>query len=299
MVRLKALLKSNSGFSLIELIVAAGISVIISGIAVFAFMMTIDTYVRMVRQYEAEMEMVNSMMAIKTALSSAVQLNYCGDTPNAAYSTRILSDPEVTNGCIWNANYSTGSTGAANLVAMLVRDMSTGYDGESGASTVRPYSKLFGTAIYYQRPQLTRSGALYIDLERNTSGAWVKLSPVNAPFMFTRFTEFQVSNIKVVTQVGGVRVGLAAVDSGQPAISAQFRLVMRYFTQGMESSFRWEPKADLTAAEQSAMTRFYDVEKNMTVTFGNNARTPAQFLGPRGFGNMHMFKYTSGQSRSN
>ncbi|MCC6136996.1 MAG: prepilin-type N-terminal cleavage/methylation domain-containing protein [Bdellovibrionaceae bacterium] len=43
MVRLKKILKSNSGFSLLELVVASGVSLIVAGIAVFAFMMTIDT----------------------------------------------------------------------------------------------------------------------------------------------------------------------------------------------------------------------------------------------------------------
>ncbi|MCC6136995.1 MAG: hypothetical protein IT287_00045 [Bdellovibrionaceae bacterium] len=245
----------------------------------------------MVRQYEAETEMVSAMLGIKAALSTAVQVNYCGATGTADdYTTRGAANAaDITLGCIYSGNFQNGTTGAANLIALVVKDMNV--DGNTSA--------LSASAIYYQRPTTANSGALYIDQEVN-SGGWVRLSPVNAPFMFTRFVEFQVLNVKAVETAAGTAgniITAVAADAGKTAVSAEFRLMMRYFTKGKVNEFNWEPAVNLTAAERNAMAQHYDIEKRMKVTFSNNSFDRSRYLAPRPFGNVHLFKFAAGVSR--
>lgn len=284
-------LKSISGFSFIELLVASSISVIVAGIAVFAFLMTIDTYTRMVRQYEAEAEMVSAMLGLKAALSTAVQVNYCGpaDAASINYTTRGAPAADSTLGCIYSGNFNTGFSGATRMLALVVKDMNV-----HGNTSV-----LSATGVFYQRPTATRSGAIYIDQESNPGG-WVKVSPVNAPFMFTRFVEFEVLNVKVLetaTGTSGNVIAAAVTDINKTAVSAEFRLMMRYFTKGRALEFNWKPFVNLTAAERNAMAAHYDIQKRMKVTFANNSFDRNRFLAPRPFGNVHLFKFAAGLNR--
>lgn len=294
MVRIQTILKSHSGFSLLELLISSAISLLAVGVVAFVFIMAIDTYNRVIRQYEAETEIIGAMITIRTALTSAVQVNYCGAAggANNAYNTRAGAANNITLGCVFSGNYNNGIGGGTDLIAMTVSDMKRG-----GNTLAVDTSDMYATAIYYQRPTANLSGAIYMDQEKNIPGGWVRLSPVNAPFLFTRFVEFEVLNVKVLDNNGTIKpVTIPAVDIGKTIVSAEFRLVMRYFTQDQRRNFRWDPVVNLTAAIKDTMALNYDLEKRMKVTFANNSLDRSKYLAPRPLGHIHLFKFATGMS---
>lgn len=288
---------SQKGFSLPEFVTSAAISTFLAGVAVVVFMMAFETYNRMVRQYEAEIEISSAMLAIKSALTTAVKVNYCGNmtTANNGRSNRTEAAPRITTGCIYAGNrgntgtLATETSGGINLVAMVVKD--TNIDNDK--------SNLRATAIYYQRPTQTTSGALYIDTEQNNGGGWVRLSPLNAPQMFTRLVEFQAFNAKVFDTNGSIRPAIAAdgAGGGRPIASIEYRLKMRYYTGGKVSQFNWTPAASIPSlplAARRAIPIYRDVEKRIKVNFVNNDSDRARYLAPRVLGNVHLFNIVTG-----
>ncbi len=273
------------------------VSIIVSGVAVLAFVMTMETYTRMVRQYEAETEMVSAIMGIRAALSTAVNVNFCGDNSSGAannYTARVPTPANVTLGCVYTGNFTSGvAESSAYLVAMVVKDMNSDYNR----------SKLVGSAVYYQTPwddiDSRQSGAIYIDQEAidvspavYTAG-WTKLSPVNAPFMYTRLVGFRAFDARSFTTTNN----FGAV-ANFPIQSITYALTMRYFTKGKATDFRWFPSANMAPYRSSAGS-YYDLTKEFKVTFANNAFNRSRFLSPRPYGNMHLFKHAAGHSRKN
>lgn len=294
MVRSSRFLKSVSGFSLIELVVAMAVSIIVSGVAVFAFVMTLETYTRMVRQYEAETEMVNAIMAIRSSLSSAVNVDYCGtaSSGNNSYTARVAVATNVTRGCVYDGVFNSGvASNDAYLFALVLKDMNVDYT----------QSKMYASALFFQRPSDSprRSGAIYIDQEvvangpNDYSAGWVKLSPVNAPFMFTRFTEFRAFDPRTFDTFNN---NTLAVNT--PIMSIRYRLTMRYYTKGHATEFRWFPASGMGPYNATAGLH-YDLSKEFKVNFTNNSFDRTRYLAPRAFGNLHLFKYAAGQSRKN
>jgi Tfp pilus assembly protein PilE len=300
---------NNRGFSLAELIVASGIGVMLAGIAGFSFIEAMNMFTRTTRQYTAEADMIGAMYTLKSTLSQSSVVLYGGDasTANNSWSNKTVFGAvpnRVSDGVLFRYPAATGS--GIYLIAMANRELS------SDSSTNPFVSKIYGTAIYYQRYEYTTSGALYFDMERNANGAagtdaggeWVHLSPRNAPFAYGRMTEFKVEKIRVLNTDNSITMDAGAGDTNKPVLGADFKIIMRYFTRGLVSDWRWCPSALIsgTAACRSN-TNYYDIEKTLKVTFANNTlqnpRTGVGMpgIGPRAYGNLFFFHSVPPSSR--
>ncbi len=296
---------NNKGFSLSEMMVSLGISAIISLTASFAFIEAVDLYIRMIRQYEAEVEMSSMMFTLRTSFATASYVRYGGlaSAANNAATNRGAGNEDVSMGRLYAISDAAvpggGSTyaGESLLVGMFNREMRVNV-GTSNNSLV-------GTQIVYQRPSTATlgSGGIYVDLEyagTAPGNGWVRMSPVNAPLLFTRITNFEVNNIKVYdtdgsmvnvqTTSGNVCGGGTNNCVGRQVVSAEVRAVMRYFTKGRQQIWKWCNAQRAGAVAACAMTeyaKFYDVERKMTVVFLNNALERGEYLPRRPFGNVY------------
>jgi hypothetical protein len=314
---------SNSkGFSLAELMVASGASAVICLVASFAFMMAMDVYVRMIRQYETEMELNALMYSLRSSMMTASYLHYGGlaSVANNSRTTRPSANHGVGFGRIFTMNDTspaTTYTGESFLVAQFNREMH-----HRNPAFTNSRGSLEGVQIVYQRPDARvdrrNSGAIYIDTEWNPAGSgWVRLSPVNAPQMFTRLTNFEVDNVKVIDAQGSIKentpstgnvchnlAGALSSCVNQQVVSAEFSLTMRYFISGVAGNgleagadavlgdYQFCNRNRFAANAQCSILRgakFYDIDRKMTVVFANNALQRDEYLPRRPFGNLYFF----------
>lgn len=296
---------SNSkGFSLAELMVGMGVSSTIALIASFAFMMAFDVYIRSIRQYETEMEMSALMYGVRSTMMTASYLRYggAGSAADNALTNRPNTGSAVSQGFLFSLTDTVPATnynGEMQIVAQFNRERS--FSNTEG--------RLEAVQIVYQRPNVgtNDSGAIYIDTERNAivTGGWVRLSPVNAPQMYTRLTNFEVNDVKVIDAQGRsvnntVSTGNVCLDSAGAAatcvnrqvLSAEINMTMRYFVAGRENNFQWCNKNRLGANASCNVVdalRSFDIERKMTVVFSNNALERNEYLPRRPFGNVYFF----------
>jgi Tfp pilus assembly protein PilE len=343
-------IRNNRGISLIEVVVAAAISVMLTSVATMAFSMAMSVFVRSARLIEAETEMLSAMYAVKSTFAQASNVVYGGDTntsmagtaPNG-YNTRdSTSAPDVTLGKIFTTTFNNVTTTAAPntyLVALMVREMNTGMSVSGSTLTDAPNSKFYGTGVYFKLPAFEYSGGLFIDQVNNggsgspNPGGWVKTSPVNATLMFSRLTEFFITDVNVINPDTSIStVGTfnddhsvyAFTDSaatragfvGRTVISANVRLVMRYFTTGQAPNsthsimgdYRWCPRPQMyqTATGTAASTPgcdpthragYADIEKKIKVVFTNNSYDRKKYLVERPLGQIYFFKSWAPTSR--
>jgi len=327
-------LRNNRGLTLAELVVASAIAVILAGFASIAFSMGMDVFVRTSRLMEAETEMMRAMFAIKSTFSQSVNIVYGGDTAAAmtsgnpnAYNTRdqaaATAPRDVTLGKLFTPTFNTttaSATPTTYLIAMGLKEMNT---GKAIGGTEAPNSRFFGTGVYFLRPSFTSSGALYIDQENNSGtapGGWVQVSPVNSTNYYSRLTEFYVYNVNVINADKSVSVAGTFDEHTSPYVndftdsaaqrlaytgkvvsSADFRLVMRYFTLGAVNDWRWCPDhfmpgnttggAVTGGCQNNAKNAHYvDFQKKITVVFSNNAYDRDKYLSERPHGNIYFFK---------
>lgn len=286
---------NSKGFSLAELVVAAGISVIVGGIGAFVLVMAVETYTRMVRQYEAESELAAAMLAVSSTLSNSQKMILGGNISTTANqrTNRGLADPSmITRGYLNTHFSSTSVAGGTFIIASGVT--------ESGVRTDR--SNLQGFGIFYQRPTETTSGAIYIDKERNANG-WVKISSINARQSFGRFTFFGVTEVRTLDGNGAVVTSTDSASStanrNHAVLSADFQFTMRYFTKGKMRDFYWCPAGGMTTYcnTKRLEVSHYDITKNLRVVFANNEMEPNPttnnhtYLADRLFGKVYFFKF--------
>lgn len=288
----KRLKLNRKGFSLAELMVAMAIGVVVVGGAAFAFIETSNTFQRLSNQYETESEMMRMMYVLKASFAQTNSIFYKGAIPCNGQTRRGASETHVTSkGILCSGNLNNTTDGNVNLVAFGLREMG-GYQATVAGSK----SAFQAYGVFYQNPSPTRSGALYIDLEDHP-GDWVKLSPINAPFTFTRFTEFEVRNVRYLNNNLGLADAGPAMGLNNVIQSVEVRAVMRYFNGGSQNTMRWCPAAMIagTPACQSR-ARYFDIERVMKMNFTNNQINPATSdTGPfnrprRTFGNLYFFR---------
>lgn len=279
-------MNNNKGMSLVELIVAAGIGMILSSVAAFVFIQAVTVFQRQVRAYEAEAEMFAAMYAIKATFAQSINLDYGGvaGAGNNNFTLRGQPADQTTNGRLFEADFSNNISGNIFLISLGLREMGVG-DAQS---------RLHAYGVYFQAPEANTSGALYVDIERDdtaTPGGFARVSPVNAPLTFGRMTEFGVENIRVLDNDFSIKPAVSPGDIGKRVVSAEFRLAMRYNTGRTEQEWRWCPSAMIAgngACQSNA--NFFDVEKRVKVVFTNNAYERANTLPERAFGNIYFFK---------
>lgn len=294
---------NNKGFSLNELMVSMAVSMIVSLTATVAFLQAVETYVRLIRQYEAEAEMSALMYSLRGAFTSAVKVVYGGSNTAAknASTFRGLGNQRVGGGILFSINdISPGAVATYNGTPYLV-----GFFNREAGNFAQP--SLVGTQIVYQQPNNAQrfSGAIYIDRERNAAAlgsGWIRATPINSPEMFTRLTTFEINNVKVYDNDGSVVNNLVSGGTpcsagtasciGRPVMSAEVRMVMRYFTKGNPQNWQWcnNARANLYAACAMNNVNYYDVDRKMTVVFANNAYEPLEYLPRRPFGNLYFLR---------
>jgi prepilin-type N-terminal cleavage/methylation domain-containing protein len=296
--------QNSKGFSLAEMMVGMGVSLIISLIASFAFMMAFDVYIRTIRQYETETEMASMMYGLRSSLVTATNMVYGGVASAAARATtnRGAVDEGVSLGRIFTmvdgapvATYS----GDGLIVAQFIRE-------RSGSNLA---GDLEAVQIVYQRPHrgTRNSGGLYIDTERNPApgGGWVRVSPVNAPQLYTRLTNFEVNNVKVIDGQGAVQTntvltgnicndaaGNAVSCVDMRALSVEITATMRYFVKGREQDFNWCNRNRISlypGCASPTSVLFYDLDRKLNIVFSNNAMEADAYLPRRAFGNVYFF----------
>lgn len=295
---------NSKGFSLAELMVGMGVSMVIAMIASFAFMLAFDVYIRSIRQYETEMEMSALMYGLRSTLVTAPYLTYGGPVaPADNATTNRGAGGNVGFGHIFSITDTipnAGYTGEPRIVAQFTRERS--YSDVAG--------RIEGVQIVYQRPDAgaRQSGAIYIDTEINpAAGGWVRLSPVNAPFMYTRLTNFEVNEVKVIDAQGRsvlntVSTGNVCLDStggavscvDQQVLSAELSMTMRYYVMGPARDFQWCNRNRFAAngACDYSVNRGYksfDIDRKMRIVFSNNALEQGEYLPRRAFGNVYFF----------
>lgn len=295
---------NSKGFSLAELMVGMGVSMTIALTASFAFMMAFDVYIRSIRQYETEMEMSALMYGVRSTMITASYLRYggAGSAADNALTNRPNTGAGVGQGMLFSLTDTvpvTSYNGELQLVAQFNRE-------KSFSNTA---SSLEGVQIVYQRPNVgtNDSGAIYIDTERNVAagGGWVRLSPVNAPQMYTRLTNFEVNDVKVIdaqgrsvnntVSTGNVcldNVGASVTCTNRQVLSAEINMTMRYFIGSRENNLQWCNRNRLganAACNTVDALRSFDIDRKMTVVFSNNALERAEYLPRRPFGNVYFF----------
>lgn len=281
---------NNRGFTITELIVSSAIGIILAGIATFAFIEAISLFNRSVRQYQAETDMLGAMISIKSTFSRSISVKYGGAASGATdtYSRRVATTAqEMTNGALFR--YSTAAAGTGvRLIGLVNREM--------GGNTLADNSNFQGVGVYYQTFSTSphKSGALYVDTEKTNAPpfGWAKVSPVNAVLGFGRFVEFATENIRVLNTDGSMTMDAGAGDVGKPVLSADFRLVVRYFTKVIRNTdYRWCPSAQISGnPDCQSNALFYDIEKRVKVVFANNAFTSTTVYPQRPYGNIYFFK---------
>jgi type II secretory pathway pseudopilin PulG len=309
MTKKSFLFKNANGFSLSETMIALGVSTIIGLIASVAFLQAFDVYQRMARKYEAETEMLSLMQTLRSSFATGVNVSFGGlAIANNNFTTAGSGGSNVGVGRLYAINDvsvpagGTDYSGGPHLVGMFNREF---------ASSVAVRGNLSGVQIVYKRPNrvLRQSGALYIDHERNVAlgNGWVRLSPINAPQMFTRITNFEVDNVKVHDLNGRIvtyniatggspctdNVGAPHNCVDRPVVSADVAMVMRYFTRGREDLWNWcngERAALFPACAINTNSNYFDVERKMTAFFSNNAFDRNNYYPRRPFGNVYFFR---------
>lgn len=297
-------LRNSKGLSLVELMVGMGVASVIALIASFAFLMAFDVYIRSIRQYETEQEMSALMYGLRASMVTASYLRYGGvaDATDNATTNRPNTGDAVGFGRIFATSDTapaTSYTGELQLVAQFNRERSFA-DTQGSLEAVQ---------IVYQRPNVgTRdSGAIYIDTERNPAagGGWVRLRPVNAPQMFTRLTNFEIDNIRVIDAQGRVVNNTTATGNvclnnagalvscvNRQVLSAEITMTMRYFSKGTEAQFQWCNRnrfgANAGCSNMTGVGRT-DIDRKMNLVFANNALQRGEYLPRRPFGNLYFF----------
>lgn len=256
---------NNQGFSLAELVMAAGVSILVMSIGTMSYIQGISVFNTTMRTFRAESEMLNIMMTVKATFAQATNISYGGamTAGNNAFTTRGAANADVTEGRLFRRVFNTDVSGAPMLVAVGIRDM-----GVNDAQ-----SQFYGFSAVFQPPTPTTSGVFYVDMERDdasTPGGFVRLSPVNAPLAFSGLVNFGVENVRVRAPDGSVRTALTGAEIGMPILSTEMFFRLRYYTSGVPSDWRWCPTAVTGNAACNTTAGFLEKQRNFKVVFANN-----------------------------
>ncbi len=278
--------KEANGFSLVELMVAMGIGTIVSLGVSTLFIFAVEQFTILVEQNNTEEELLWASYHTRSFLSQAVGLR----TPDPAIPNEIEGAGDGPEGL--NVNHFQVSGGGAATQGVILENYisSTDFDtaGNSldidlitlfprengfptGSGNAFTGSKLFTSAIYFQRPTIGTAGKIYFIVGREGTGANLEMFPTDNEIVYDKITEFDLTTDVV-----------EGTPAGNPEIakSASIRIVGRYFRTADRNLQVWcpgpgsDPSAPIYGAlcsPFSSRTNFRDIEMIVNVGFRNNA----------------------------
>jgi hypothetical protein len=190
-----SLIVSQKGMTLIEIMIASGISIVVSmgiaGIYIFA----VQQFTILVNMNTAQENVLWLAYHTKSLMSQAVNLQDVeGCTP----------DPSSIWGCI--PDRTTTNAGTQVTVAAFQREWSVGWDGSGNTIP----SELVPTAIFFQQPSATVDGRIFLDINTPVGGL---ITPGNDDIVYDRVVQYDLNtNIEPIygfNQATGVEVTIA------------------------------------------------------------------------------------------
>ncbi|MCB0394009.1 MAG: prepilin-type N-terminal cleavage/methylation domain-containing protein [Bdellovibrionales bacterium] len=251
---------TQSGFSLIELMVAVGIGTIVAlGISTL-FIFAVEQFTILVEQNNTEEEMLWASYHTRSFLSQAVQLQ----TRNATATGGIdYTTPTFNNQGYVVRNYDSQSFFAGDVAGTSIPvDLIAVFARENGFASSAGFagSSLYNSAIFFQRPLIGLPGKLYFIVGSPTSAAGGSMVPADDQIVYERIVEYAISTVDV------------PVSGGTPNVSkaATVTITGRYFRTSDRNRQLWCPSAN-SATAGCGNTVYRDITMTISVGFRNNA----------------------------
>lgn len=228
----------SRGVTLVELIISMGIVSFVVMVTVVLLIQLNKKKLQIDDRMDSESGLLRAEWILRTYLSQAVNMYGTGNTSLDGYggpTGRI----RLFNGI------SSTLTPAINTVAVFNRE--AGNRG-MGGSAIR------STGIFFHKPTATSSGVVFVDAGANPAA----ISPDYSDLFIENVVEFETRNFTYHQN-----------DPSRPLLSAEIRIVVRYFTTE-NTSKSWCPKADIAANVCTQPTNYKDDERIFRVFFRNN-----------------------------
>ncbi len=268
-------MKSNRGFTLIEVMIGLGILSIVTLVSVTFFKLISDQYLEVRERLQAEAAGARAENLLRNYFAHATNIDFTtGVVPAAlASTTGVIAD-------LVNYDQIADMAGDWATIAVFWRETQT-IQGVGNTSS-RPRE----TAIWYRRPTLTKKGVLFID-GGSVPGSNVAMTPTWDDQFIEGLTFLRI----VKNSAGGGYDQTASID---------VTLKIRYHPSH-GSGFNWCPELDITANASGCgaiQAVHKDLERSFRIILGDNLVHPtlAAFTQnssgineERTFGNLYFF----------
>lgn len=263
----------NSGYTLVEILVASAIFSIISLVAFFIAASFYKNVIELKENIEAEKSLVSAMYNVQKYIGLATRIRQVPGPLNGA--VLAANDGQIVN---YNMVSMNGQPGQIDTVALFQR--------ENGGYQTPPASLLVPTGIFYARPSPTTSGVIFI--ASNPAGA---LTPSYSGLFFERVVEFGLRNFFFVTNSAGV----------SNLTSVEVHITVRRFLNERIDRWLFCPAKDITDGvagcafsdkapyKDISLTTRIAITNQITAASDGRSSDPALAPYERTFGNIYLF----------
>lgn len=252
-LRQKSILRNNQGMTLIELMIASGISLVVSLGISGIFIYTVQQFTIMVEMNKAQENLLWMAYHSKSVLSQAVAID--GDATDPVFQAidgevNDVNAAPIGNGATATAGSDANSFDLASGRRVLVAD----FFREWGTNS----SNLLQTQIVYQRPTPSEEGIVFFD--------------VNTPNGQAMTADFGDIFYDKVVQYDVQTLSTTLADGSNQMESAQINITTRYHKSTDQTRWNWcvPSLACANGSSSGNDASFVDLSMSLSVGFRNN-----------------------------
>lgn len=247
-----SIVNNRAGFTLSEVMIGIGLSAIFAIIASSTIFLALSSNKKTKAREETLGKMYTAASLIEDNLSQATNLVFAG-----AGSINNSSNASTTgNGRMRLFNsLDPAPSGSLSTIAYFIKE------SQKSESTLN-FSDYSAVGIFFQRPNINQSGAIYIDVQNVNGNA--DLKPRQSKLFFDGIVEFQVLNIYGPSN--------GAIVNGDPISGVDIRIVTRTFSgsDANVQSWRWCPESQIAANPNCRVPAYIDHERTFHINLRNN-----------------------------
>ncbi len=240
-------MRLQRGFSLTELVIAAGIGTLVVFIIGGVANMAVNNYLRMTEKMEAQEVAVRAEVLLKTVFSQALEIHH---TPGTIPANLGNNPGRILNGIDFNRIADTPAAWTA--LAVFLRESAQSAPGMQNGIPRK-------TAIWYRRPEAAQntSGVIFVDMGP-APGA------VPGPTMSPDYAD------QYIDRVSRLRMVKNRHPLYDRVVSLDVELAIRYHTS-RNTPRTWCPAADIgVLAACNPNSHWADYEHRFTILLKNN-----------------------------
>lgn len=259
--------------TLMEILIVAGISSVLSLAISSLLIFSIEQFNVLVQQHKTEEDMLWASYHLRSFFSQSINMQRRAVTTPSCTLSSISTLGDLQDQGSMVSNY--GGTGAGSctpnnsmaLIAIFPRENATHYQNID----------LFVSAIFYQPPTATGTGLpnpgrLFLDVGER-SGGTVHFVPDNTDVVYSGLSDFKVENIELMNMADACQNSAGTVTCSGPNTmikTAEVTVTFRYF---LFNDGKGGQRHDYTINCRTAGANCRDLENVIAINFHNNILT--------------------------